>query len=95
MYPSLKDCGYLRFAINDNKGNDIYEVEYRLTGYVFEDNDNILSKKECDHISRFTWNNKSDNIRWVISLENIGNQERSKTQPVVAHKQSDIDYLKD
>jgi hypothetical protein len=49
--------------------NKISERAHQLSDYVFEDNDDILSKKKCHHIDKFTWNNKNDNIRWATSTE--------------------------
>jgi hypothetical protein len=49
--------------INDNYTS---EFGHQLTGYDFEDSNDILSKKECDRIDMFTWNNKSENIRCDI-----------------------------
>jgi hypothetical protein len=59
----------LNYVLNKN-GNQIAEFAHRLTGYVFEDNDDSLIQKECDNIDKFTWNNKSDKIRWAPLSEN-------------------------
>jgi hypothetical protein len=75
MYLVIRVGGYLLFDANENKGNDIKEFAHLLTGYAFEDNDDILNKKECDHIDRFPWNNKSANIMWSTAVENIDNQK--------------------
>lgn len=44
---------YFKYFMNIN-GNHITELVHRFTGYVFEDNNGILNKKDCHHIDRFT-----------------------------------------
>jgi hypothetical protein len=69
-----------------NTDDRITELAYLLTGYVFEHNDDILKNNEGNHIDIFIWNNKSDNIRWAIQIENKFNQGNSENTTILVHK---------
>jgi hypothetical protein len=76
-------------------GAEILECAHWLTDYLFGDHHDILNKRECDHIDRFTWNNKCDNIRCTTQIENKLNRCNCETKTIEAHKQNDIDHLND
>jgi hypothetical protein len=60
---------------------------------VFNDNDDIFRKTDCDHIDRFRWNNNPKNLRWVTSQDNMKNRGCCVTKIDRLHNKTDIDYL--
>jgi hypothetical protein len=68
IYPIVSDR-YFQYTIKNN-GNQIHKPTHLLTGEVFEESEDILNKKDEDHIDRLTWNNKGDNITWATPTEN-------------------------
>jgi hypothetical protein len=60
---------------------------------VFNDNDDIFNNTDCDHIDRYWWYNKPENIRWVSSKENMNNRGVSTAKIDRKHDKSGITYL--
>ncbi|GMO23422.1 MAG: hypothetical protein Ta2E_12980 [Mycoplasmoidaceae bacterium] len=94
IYPNIRDSDYCETKYNSN-GIEISENFHRLTGNVFLDNDNILLKTQCYTMEKFHWNNRVDNIRWIINEENQNNIDVCKPILIVAHKQNEFEYLND
>ena len=65
----------------------------RLFGMVFNDNDDVFNNTDCDHIDRNRWNNRSINLRWVTSTENINNRCVCLDKINRKHDRIDIIYL--
>jgi hypothetical protein len=60
---------------------------------VFNDNDDIINNTECDHIDRNRCNNRSVNLRWVTSTENMNSRDVCIDKINRKHDRIDIVYL--
>jgi hypothetical protein len=79
-YPTVNGK-YLIYQKNMN-GNNISEFTDRLTGYEFEDNDDILNKIAVNRMDRFPWNNQSNNVRLEASSENKLNMDQCEIKTI-------------
>jgi hypothetical protein len=97
VYPSTGPDGYKYYSLrsddwpSNKKSVNVYAQ--RLFGMVFNDNDDIINNTECDHIDRNRCNNRSINLRWVTSTENMNNIGVCTDKIDRKHDRFDIVYL--
>jgi hypothetical protein len=94
VYPRITSDGYLKYILSVN-GQKCNVYAHRLIGMVFNNNDDIFQKTDCDHIDRNRWNNRPINLRWVTSLENQNNKGNYSAKINRKHDEKDIDYLEE
>jgi hypothetical protein len=76
----------------NKKGVNVYSQ--RLFGMVFNDNDDIFNNTECDHIDMNKCCNRSINVRWIASKENMNNRGVCLDKIDRKHDKTDIIYFK-
>jgi hypothetical protein len=99
VYPSFSSSeGYFKYILTDNQNGiekrcNVYAQ--RLFGMIFNGNDDIFRKLDCDSIDRNRCNNRPVNLRWVTSQENQCNKGQCSTKIDRKHDIIDIYYLKE
>jgi hypothetical protein len=77
----------------NHKNYNIYA--HRLFGWIYNNNNDIIRKTDCDHIDRHRWCNRPENLGWVTSVENQNKKGRCLTKIDRKHDNFDIDYLEE
>lgn len=68
---SVLPNGYKVLTVNYNHKNYVYYI-HRIIATLFIENDDVVNKKEVNHIDRNKTNNDYRNLKWCTPKENSG-----------------------